>query len=53
MDKKIKAETLTIRVTPDEKQMIKEIAAEQDITVSKLLYNLIFKKIFNSEAKRD
>lgn len=44
--KSTKTETLTIKVTPEEKQMIKEIAAEQDITVSKLLYNLIFKKNF-------
>ena len=38
-----KTETLTIKVSPEEKEAVKKIAEEQDITVSKLLYKLIFK----------
>lgn len=46
--KSTKTETLTIKVSPEEKQIVKEIAETADITVSKLLYNAIFKnqKIF-------
>ena len=40
----IKTETLTIKVSPEEKELIKKEAEKQDITVSKLLYKLIFKK---------
>lgn len=40
----IKTETLTIKVSPEEKEMIKQEAERQDISVSKLLYRLIFKK---------
>ena len=39
----MKSETLTIKVTPEEKEKIKALAAEADQTVSKYLYNLIFK----------
>lgn len=39
-----KTETLTIKVTPVEKEQIKQLAQEQDITVSKLLYKMIFQK---------
>lgn len=39
-----KTETIAIKVTPEEKQKIKEIAEKEDVTVSKLLYRLIFKK---------
>ena len=44
MIKSTKTETIAIKVTPEEKQKIKELAAKQDITVSKLLYRMIFKK---------
>lgn len=40
----IKTETLTIKVSPEEKEKIKELAEKQDITVSKLLYRMIFPK---------
>lgn len=40
----IKTETLTLKVTPEEKELIKKMAEEQDITVSKLLYKMVFKK---------
>lgn len=39
-----KTETLTIKVTPADKRKIKELAAKEDVTVSKLLYRIIFKK---------
>lgn len=44
-----KSETLTIKVTPEEKENIKKIAEELDMTVSKYLYNLLIKK--QKEAK--
>ena len=44
MTKKVKAETITIRVTPEEKEKIKLIADQLDITISKLIYNFLFKK---------
>ena len=39
-----KTETLTIKVSPTEKEMIKKYAATADQTVSKYLYRLIFGK---------
>ena len=44
MEKKIKAETLTVRVTPEEKEAIKVLAEQLDISVSKLIYNFLFKE---------
>ena len=40
----IKTETIAIKVSPEEKEKIKQLAADQDITVSKLLYRMIFNK---------
>jgi hypothetical protein len=37
-----KTETLTIKVSPEEKKQIKDLAAEQDVSVSKLLHKLLF-----------
>ena len=37
-----KTETLTLKVAPGEKEQIKRMAQEQDLTVSKLLHKLIF-----------
>ena len=34
----IKTETLTIKVSPEEKEMIKKLANTADMTVSKYLY---------------
>lgn len=36
-----KTETLTIKVTPDMKEKVKQLAEHQDWTVSKWLYNLL------------
>ena len=39
-----KTETIGIKVTPEEKEYIKKQAEALDITVSKYLYNKIFKE---------
>lgn len=39
-----KTETLTIKVTPEEKEKIKQLAEDADMTVSKLLHRIIFPK---------
>lgn len=39
-----KTETIAIKVSPEEKKMIQELATKEDVTVSKLLYRMIFKK---------
>lgn len=44
-----KTETLTIKVSAEEKEKIKRMAEEQDRTVSKLLHKLIFE----SEVLKD
>lgn len=38
-----KTETIAIKVTPEQKEEIKKLAEAQDMTVSKYLYNIIFK----------
>ena len=40
----VKTETIAIKVSPEEKEMIKKLAEAKDQTVSKYLYNLIFKR---------
>lgn len=37
-----KTETLTIKVSPEEKEKIKMLAAEKEWTVSKYLYKILF-----------
>lgn len=44
-----KTETLTIKVSPEEKEQIKLLAAEKDQTVSKYLYNKLFKGDENND----
>ena len=39
----VKTETIAIKVSPEEKKYIQELAAKEDVTVSKLLYRMIFK----------
>ena len=39
-----KTETLTLKVTPEEKEKIKKLADEKDMTVSKYLYRVLFPK---------
>lgn len=41
----VKTESVAIKVTPEEKELIKQLAADADQTVSKFLYNLIFKNL--------
>ena len=40
-----KTETVTIKVTPEEKAKIRKVAAEKDITVSKMLHKIIMEII--------
>ena len=40
-----KIECVSIKVSPEEKERIKELAAAADQTVSKYLYNLIIKEM--------
>jgi uncharacterized protein (DUF1778 family) len=40
----VKTETVTIKVTPEEKELIKQEAEKLDMTVSKYLHRIIFKK---------
>ena len=49
----MKTETLTLKVTPAEKALIKALAADEDQTVSKYLYNLIFKNAKNESAYKN
>lgn len=44
MTKQTKTASISIKVTPEEKQKIKELAEKQDVTISKYLYRLIFPK---------
>ncbi len=37
--------SLTFRLSEKEKEMIKELAAKEDVTVSKLLYRIVFKEL--------
>ena len=45
-----KTETLTIKVSPEEKEKIKMLAAQKEWTVSKLLHKLLFE---SEENKND
>jgi len=45
----VKTETLAIKVSPEEKEKIRRMAAEKDITVSKLLYKMIFNNNLEEE----
>ena len=44
----VKTETLTIKVSAEEKEMIKKMAEKEDITVSKLLYRMLIKNLKES-----
>ena len=46
-----KTETLTIKVSPEEKTVVQAMAQEQDITVSKLLYRLLIKELNEKESE--
>lgn len=41
----VKTETLTIKVSPEEKEKVKRLAAEKDWSVSKWLYNTLIKNL--------
>lgn len=40
----VKTVSVSIKISPEEKKMIQELAASKDVTVSKLLYNYLFKE---------
>ena len=48
----VKTETIAIRVSIEEKEYIKELAEKEDITVSKLLYKMLFKKESAEDASK-
>ena len=48
-----KTETIGIKVSPEEKKMIQALAAEQDITVSKLLYRMLIKNLNEDECEKN
>lgn len=39
-----KTASISLKVTPEEKQKIRELAEKDDVTISKYLYRIIFKK---------
>lgn len=41
----VKTETLTIRVTQEQKELVKKLADDKDQTVSKFLYNMLIKEL--------
>ena len=45
----VKTETLTIKVSPEEKEKVKQLAAKKDWTVSKWLYNTLIKELIQEE----
>lgn len=45
----IKTETLTIKVSPEEKEIIKKMAERDDVSVSKLLYRRLIKFVIQEE----
>lgn len=46
----IKSETITIKVEPKEKEIIKKLAQEKDQTVSKFMYNTLVQYILKEAA---
>lgn len=47
----MKSETLTIKCTPEEKALIKELAYKKDTTVSRLLHALVFQVAIKKETR--
>jgi len=47
-----KTETLAIKVTPEDKEKIKRMAEERDVTVSKLLYKMLIENIQEVQDER-
>ena len=41
----IKTETLTIKVSPEDKELVKQLAAEEDQTVSSWLYDRLIENL--------
>ena len=45
----VKTETVTIKVSPEEKELIKRMAEAADMTVSKYLYKKIIQEVKDNE----
>lgn len=45
-----KTEVISIKISPEEKELIKAEAIRQDVSVSKLLYRVIKREFFNQEV---
>ena len=51
-----KTETIAIKVTPEEKELIQKLAERDDVSVSKFLYRIVFKEVqkdANSSKPKD
>ena len=48
-----KTESVAIKVTPEEKQIIKNEAAAADVTVSKFLHRLVFSSLEAKEMQKN
>lgn len=47
----VKTETIAIKVTPEEKEQIQALAANEEKTVSKYLHKIIFGEVNKEEVK--
>lgn len=44
-----KTETVSFKVTPEEKEKLKKMAADQNTTVSRIVHALVFKEQFAAQ----
>ena len=51
--KELKTATVSIRLTPEEKKQLQELAEKADISVSKLLHNMIFTNWRATNERKD
>lgn len=49
----VKTETLTIKVSPEEKEKIKKLAEAADMTVSKYLYKKLLQEVERNDKARN
>lgn len=48
----LKSETVAIRITAEEKELIQQRAQKEDVSISKYLYRLLIKEM-SKEGQRD
>ena len=46
-----KTETLTVKVSPEDKDLVRRLAAEKDWSISKWLYNALIKRLSQETAE--